>query len=146
MKIKKLQWINAPKKARIINSYTFSFLSETEHRLVYTFEEGEIGVKVEKEEAVEDALEILISQRSFIRVSKADNGTLVHLMLSGIETKSYFSTSYNSNWKVVKNSSEVEILVDENKLFSFKAPTTEKAISVCVLTRGQGQVNCYFQS
>ena len=66
MKIKKLQWINAPKKAKIVNSHTFSFLSETEHRLVNTFEEGSFGATIEKDEGVQDALEIIISHRSFL--------------------------------------------------------------------------------
>lgn len=146
MKIKKLQWINAPKKAKIVNSHTFSFLSETEHRLVNTFEEGSFGATIEKDEGVQDALEIIISHRSFIRVSRENNLTLLHFKLSDIETKSYYKTAYNSTWTVEKQASLVTIYLADEKIFSFVAPTTEKSISVCVLTKGSGQVICNFKS
>lgn len=146
MQIKKLQWINAPAKARIVNSRTFSFLSETEHRLVNTFEEGSFSCMTTTEGDVEDALEILISQQSFVRVTRHEDGSCVHFALSSIETRSYYPTPYRGIWKVVKTASLVEIYLEDTRIFSFAAPTTQGAISVCILTRGKGQINCVMNS
>ncbi len=142
MQIKKLQWINAPSKARIVNSHTFSFLSETEHRLVHTFEEGSFSCTTNTDEGVEDALEILISERSFVRVSRHEGGSTLHFVLSGIETRSFFETRYTGIWRVEKRGPVVDIYLEDTHIFSFSAETTKGSISVCILTRGKGQVNC----
>ncbi len=145
MQIRKLQWINAPHKARIVNSRTFSFLSESEHRLVHTFEEGSYSATTTTEDDAEDALEITISERSFVRVTRDPSGSCVHLCLSGIETRSYSTIPYRGIWRVEKSGSLVRIFLEESLVFSFTSPTTKGAISVSVLVRGKGQVNCVLE-
>jgi len=142
MKIKKLQWINKPRNARILNGHELTAKADGEHVLVYTFADDEV-IEAIFTTATEYGLYLIISPQAGLSISWKE-GVLTSLTdILGVKCKEFHYLEESNRYTVEKRGGTLIFSYGGKEIKTFSFDNTKDSVSLGFFFKGKGDIKIH---
>lgn len=141
MQIRKLQWINRPKKVKITSSRSLTLESTSRHALVHTFDEDSVFSFKASESPVRIGICIILSPTDGVMLMQREEGLEYVSDILDEHHRAYIPAEGIRSLAAVKNGDTVTFLADGRRCTSFTFPSLKASISVGIILEGSGALS-----